>query len=132
MDAKGNVYFADARENRIYRWSLENRRAERVRDIPQQPTQLAFDKAGNLLVVCYAGNGTVLAFRPDVNDSEIVTLTPQAHGTAPGNDRGPAGESVDGRRRVHARFDHAQAVPLPLARRHDLHSRRQGLHLPGP
>ena len=77
VDAKGNVYFADARENRIYRWSQENRRAERVRDIPQQPVQLAFDKTGNLLVVSYVGNGTVLAFRPDVNDSEIVTLTPQ-------------------------------------------------------
>jgi sugar lactone lactonase YvrE len=77
VDAKGNVYFADARENRIYRWSPEDRRVERVRDIPQQPTQLAFDKAGNLLVVCYASNGTVLAFRPDVNDSELVTLTAQ-------------------------------------------------------
>ena len=76
-DSKGNVYFADARENRIYRWSQENRRVERVRDIPQQPVQLAFDKAGNLLVVSYVGNGTVLAFRPDVNDSEIVTLAPQ-------------------------------------------------------
>ncbi len=83
-DAKGNVYFADARENRIYRWSLENRRVERVRDIAQQPTQLAFDKAGNLLVVCYAGNGTVLAFRPDVNDSEIVTFTPQPAAPRPG------------------------------------------------
>ncbi len=84
VDAKGNVYFADARENRIYRWSPENRRTERVREIPQQPTQLAFDKAGNLLVVCYAGNGTVLAFRPDVNDSEIVTLTPQPAAPRPG------------------------------------------------
>jgi sugar lactone lactonase YvrE len=77
VDGKGNIYFADARENRIYRWSQQNRRAERVRDIPQQPVQLAFDKAGNLLVVSYVGNGTVLAFRPDVNDSDIVTLTAQ-------------------------------------------------------
>jgi sugar lactone lactonase YvrE len=77
VDARGNVYFADARENRIYRWLHESRKAERVRDIPEQPVQLAFDKAGNLLVVAYAGNGTVLAFRPDVNDSETVTLTPQ-------------------------------------------------------
>jgi hypothetical protein len=41
---------------------------------------LAFDKAGNLLVVSYVGNGTVLAFRPDVNDSEIATLTAQPAG----------------------------------------------------
>jgi len=84
VDSKGDVYFADARENRIYRWSPENRRVERVRDIPQQPVQLAFDKAGNLLVVSYVGNGTVLAFRPDVNDSEIVTLTPQPTAPRPG------------------------------------------------
>ena len=84
MDSKGNVYFADARENRIYRWSQENRRAERVREISQQPVQLAFDKAGNLLVVSYVGNGTVLAFRPDVNDSKIVTLAPQPAAPHPG------------------------------------------------
>lgn len=84
VDAKGNVYFADARENRIYRWSPEKRRVERVRDIEQQPTNLAFDKAGNLMVVCYAGNGTVLSFRPDVNDSEIVTLTAQPTALRPG------------------------------------------------
>jgi sugar lactone lactonase YvrE len=84
VDAKGNVYFTDARENRIYRWSQEKRRVERVRDIPQQPTQLAFDKAGNLLVVCYEGNGTVFAFRPDDNDSDIVTLAAQPAAPRPG------------------------------------------------
>ncbi len=84
VDSTGNVYFADARENRIYRWSQENRRAEPVRDIPQQPVQLAFDKAGNLLVVAYTGNGTVLAFRPDKNDSEIVTLKAEPAAPRPG------------------------------------------------
>ena len=84
VDGKGNVYFADARENRIYRWSQEAGRAEPVRDIPQQPVQLAFDKAGNLLVVAYTGNGTVLAFRPDVADSEILTLKPQPAEPHPG------------------------------------------------
>ncbi len=84
VDSAGTVYFADARENRIYRWSEENRRAELVRDIPQQPVQLAFDKAGNLLVVAYTGNGTVLAFRPDKSDSEIVTLKPEPAAPRPG------------------------------------------------
>jgi sugar lactone lactonase YvrE/polygalacturonase len=84
VDARGDVYFADARENRIYRWAPENRRVEPVRDIPQQPRQLAFDKAGNLLVVAYAGNGTVLAFRPDKSDSEIVTLSSQPAAPRPG------------------------------------------------
>jgi sugar lactone lactonase YvrE len=84
VDSRGDVYFADARENRIYRWSQENRRVERVRDVPQQPVQLAFDQAGNLLVVAYTGNGTVLAFRPDVNDSEMVSLTAQPAAPRPG------------------------------------------------
>ena len=77
VDGQGVLYFADAHEGHIYRWSQENHRAEPVRDIPQQPVALAFDKAGNLLVVAYSGNGTVLAFRPDKSDSEIVTLASQ-------------------------------------------------------
>jgi len=84
VDGRGDVYFADAREGRIYRWSQEKHRVELVRDIPQQPVQLAFDKAGNLMVVAYEGDGTVLAFRPDVNDSEIVSLKPQPAAQRPG------------------------------------------------
>ncbi len=84
VDGKGNVYFADAREKRIYRWSQEKHTAEAVREIAQQPVNLAFDKAGNLLVVAYEGNGTVLAFRPDANDDEIVTLAPQRAAPRPG------------------------------------------------
>jgi sugar lactone lactonase YvrE len=84
VDSKGDVYFADAREGHIYRWSQQMHRAELVRNIPQQPVQLAFDKAGNLMVVAYEGNGTVLAFRPDVNDSEIVSLKPQPAAERPG------------------------------------------------
>ena len=78
VDEKGNVYFADARQRRIWRWLLQNGRAKPVRDIPEQPVQLAFDRAGNLLVIAYEGQGTVLSFRPDVNDSELVKLTPEA------------------------------------------------------
>jgi sugar lactone lactonase YvrE len=84
VDGKGDVYFADAREGRIYRWSQEKHQAELVRDIPQQPVQLAFDKAGNLMVVAYEGDGTVLAFRPDANDSEILSLKPQLAAQRPG------------------------------------------------
>ncbi len=84
VDSEGNVYFADARENRIYRWSQEQNRVEHVRDIERQPVNLTFDEAGNLLVVAYEGNGTVLAFRPDVNDSEIVTLAAQPAAARPG------------------------------------------------
>jgi sugar lactone lactonase YvrE len=84
VDSKGTVYFADAREGQICRWSNDQSRVEKVREIPQQPVQLAFDKSDNLLVVAYSGNGTVLAFRPDVKDSEIVTLKPQPAAPRPG------------------------------------------------
>jgi sugar lactone lactonase YvrE len=84
VDSKGDVYFADAHEGRIYRWSQQMHRVELVRNIPQQPVQLAFDKADNLMVVAYEGDGTVLAFRPDVNDSEIVSLKPQPAIERPG------------------------------------------------
>ncbi len=39
---------------------------------------LAFDRAGNLMVVSYAGNGTVYTFRPDAEDDGITVLKPQA------------------------------------------------------
>ncbi len=84
VDAKGTLYFADAREKRIYRWSPEQRKAEVVREIEQQPVNLAFDKAGNLLVVAYTGNGTVLTFRPDQENSEIVTIASQPAAPRPG------------------------------------------------
>lgn len=84
VDSKGEVYFADARKCKIYRWSQKRRRTEHIRDIPQQPVQLAFDKADNLLVISYEGDGTVLAFRPDVNGSEIISLKPQPSASRPG------------------------------------------------
>jgi sugar lactone lactonase YvrE len=78
VDAKGTLYFADARAKRIYRWSAQQRKAEMVREIEQQPVNLTFDRAGNLLVVAYTGNGTVLVVRPDANDNDITALAPQA------------------------------------------------------
>jgi sugar lactone lactonase YvrE len=84
VDSRGDVYFADAREDSIYRWSQDKHRVELVRKIPQHPVQLAFDKAGNLIVIAYEGDGTVLSFRPDVNDSEIMSLKPQLAWPRPG------------------------------------------------
>jgi sugar lactone lactonase YvrE len=84
VDGQGTVYFADAHEGHIYRWSQETHRAEPVRDIPEQPVQLAFDKAGNLLVVAYTSNGAVLAFRPDKSDSEVISLKAESAAPRPG------------------------------------------------
>ena len=60
----GDVYFADPRENRVYRWSHSRRQVEHVVDIAQRPEQLAFDQAGNLLIVAYEGDGVVLTYDP--------------------------------------------------------------------
>jgi sugar lactone lactonase YvrE len=83
-DSNGDVYFADARDGHVYRWSQQKHRAELVRDIPQQPVQLAFDKADNLMVIAYEGDGIVLAFRPDDSDSETVSIKPQPATERPG------------------------------------------------
>jgi len=63
VDPAGDFYFVDARWQRIHRWSESARRVSTVRDAPLEPVNLAFDRAGNLMVVSYAGAGTVYASR---------------------------------------------------------------------
>ncbi len=83
VDAAGRVYFVEAYWQRIYRWSPEAK-LELVRDSPLEPTNLAFDKAGNLLVVSYAGKGTVYSFRPDAPGDEITLLKAEPSQARPG------------------------------------------------
>ena len=78
VDASGQLYFVDAHWQRIYRWSPETEEAVVVRDNPLDPVNLAFDKAGDLLVVSYGGNGTVYAIRPDAPEGEMTLLKPEA------------------------------------------------------
>lgn len=80
----GDVYFAEARGHRIYRWSHEHRRVEPVREISERPEQLAFDREGNLLVIAYEGDGTVLAFDPTREDSLIQRLEARPAEARPG------------------------------------------------
>ena len=72
VDPAGDFYFVDAHWQRIYRWSAATRQLSTVRDNPLDPINLAFDKAGNLMVVSYAGNGTVYAFKPGSADADIT------------------------------------------------------------
>jgi hypothetical protein len=74
VDPAGDFYFVDARMQRIYRWSEATRQLSTVRDNPLDPVNLAFDKAGNLMVVSYGGNGTVYTFKPGSRDGEIKLL----------------------------------------------------------
>jgi sugar lactone lactonase YvrE len=77
VDRAGQLYFVDAHWQRIYRWLPGERRAAIVRDSPLDPVQLAFDKAGNLMVVSYGGTGTVYWFKPDALDQDITLIKPQ-------------------------------------------------------
>jgi hypothetical protein len=74
VDNSGNVYFVDAKWQTIYRWVTATRQLSKVRDNPHDPVQLLFDKAGDLIVVSYAGKGSVYSFRPGSEDDGITVL----------------------------------------------------------
>ena len=66
VSPRGDFYFVDAHWQRIYRWSVAGRQLQIVSDSPLEPINLAFDKAGDLLVVSYAGKGSVFCLRPSL------------------------------------------------------------------
>ncbi len=78
VDANGQLYFVDSQRQRIYRWSAEKNEAVVVRDNPTDPVNLAFDRAGNLIVVSSGGKGlTVYSIRPDGADDQMTVLEPE-------------------------------------------------------
>jgi sugar lactone lactonase YvrE len=83
-DPSGDFYFVDAHWQRIYRWSAASRQLSTVRDNPLDPTNLAFDQAGNLMVISYAGSGTVYSFKPGSPDEVVVFLKPESVAPRPG------------------------------------------------
>ena len=93
-----------------------------VRDNPLDPINLAFDKAGNLMVVSYAGAGTVYTFKPASADPDITVSERAARRAAARHDRRAAGQRL-AREPAGAR---PTLPPVRLARRLDLHSRRTG------
>jgi sugar lactone lactonase YvrE len=80
----GDFYFVDAHWQRIYRWSSTEHQLSPVRDQPLDPINLAFDRAGNLMVVSYSGAGAVYSFRPDSPDNEVTILHPEPVAARPG------------------------------------------------
>jgi sugar lactone lactonase YvrE len=74
VDSSGNVYFVDAKWQTIYRRTTATRQLSKVRDNPLDPVQLCFDKAGDLIVISYAGKGTVYSFNPGSQDDDITLL----------------------------------------------------------
>ncbi len=73
----GDFFFVDEHRQTIYRWSVASQRLSIVRENPLDPVNLAFDRAGNLLVVSYSGKGTVYAFNPTTPGAEVTLLQPQ-------------------------------------------------------
>ena len=61
MDSHGNFYFVDSHWQRIYRWDSASRQLSTVSDYPLEPVNLTVDKAGDLMVISYAGDGVVYA-----------------------------------------------------------------------
>ena len=84
VDRTGNIYFVDAKWQTIYCWWSATRQLSTVRDNPLDPVQLFFDKAGDLIVVSYAGKGTVYSFRPNATDDDITLLKAMPAAPRPG------------------------------------------------
>ncbi|HTB98339.1 MAG TPA: glycosyl hydrolase family 28-related protein [Terracidiphilus sp.] len=84
VDAQGKLFFVDHHEQRIYGWSpQEGLTVER--DTPLDPVNLAFDQAGNLLVLSSQGPmGSVYAFRPGSSEENLNVLDPQPSQPHPG------------------------------------------------
>jgi sugar lactone lactonase YvrE len=84
VDSSGKLYFVDHHQQRIYGWS----RSEGLtveRDNPLDPVNLAFDKAGDLLVVSSDGpQGSVYLFRPGSPEDQVIMVRPQATAPHPG------------------------------------------------
>jgi sugar lactone lactonase YvrE len=72
----GDFYFVDAHMQRIYRWDVNKQRVSLIQNSPLDPVNLAFDNAGNLTVVSYAGNGTVYSFKPGTPEDAVMFLKP--------------------------------------------------------
>jgi sugar lactone lactonase YvrE len=109
VDPAGDFYFVDAHWQRIYRWEAATRQLSTVRDSPLDPVNLAFDKAGDLLVASYSGNGTVYAFKPGSPEEEIALLKPAPAAARPGLT--PLLAAGDWRLRVNPETGEAAARP---------------------
>ena len=77
-DGAGNLFFADPRLHRIYKWDAQTRDLTIVRQNPLEPVNLIFDNSGNLIVVSSGGmRETVYSFRPGTPDDQMTVLDRQ-------------------------------------------------------
>ena len=71
----GEFYFVDARPQRIYRWDTASRSVSTLSEGQLEPVNLAADQGGNLLVVSYAGRGTVYSLKPGSPAEQLKPIT---------------------------------------------------------
>jgi len=79
----GDVFFVDAHSNRVYCWSVSTRQLSTVSNTAAlSPVNLLVDKAGNLMIVSYNGDGTVYSLdsRGNISTLKPDTALPQAAG----------------------------------------------------
>jgi len=69
VDTRGNFYFVDAHEQRIYHWDSTKRQLS-TNDFFFQPANATVDQVGNLMVISYMGNGAVYS----LDSSNKITL----------------------------------------------------------
>src|ERR1700730_2156153 len=68
----------------IYRWDAAARRISTVSDSPLDPVNLVFDKPGTLMVISYAGKGTIYSFKPGAPMGNIQLLKAEPSTERPG------------------------------------------------
>jgi sugar lactone lactonase YvrE len=83
VDSHGRLYFVDPVKQNIYRYLPAEKRLEIVRDNSIDAANLFFDHSDNLMVVSYAGAGTVYSLKPDDPADKIQVLKPQPAAARP-------------------------------------------------
>ncbi len=127
MDSQGRLYFVDPVKQNIYRYLPIERRLEVVRDNPIDPANLFFDRSDNLMVVSYAGNGTVYSLKPDDPADRIEILKPQPAALRPGLTPVLADRSLALRQRAEYQYRRSEAVAIYLTGWEHVSSGRRGL-----
>ena len=84
VDSQGRLYFVDPAKQNIYRYLPVEKRLEVVRDNPIDPANIFFDRSDNLMVVSYAGSGTIYSLKPDDPADRLQILKPQPAAVRPG------------------------------------------------
>lgn len=83
VDSLGNLYFVDPPTQSIYRWNPDASDLTLIRDDPTSPQSLAFDRAGDLLVIGGTGAIYVLDLGKS-KDDDLAAISPVPSATRAG------------------------------------------------